>query len=484
MSAKPVLGLFFTDTFIEISAVSGDGRQLKRHNLLPLPESTVVNGEIINQDIFVKVLGKLLSSAKPGPIEPNSEVVVGINDNRVFLREFSLPKYAGKDVVESIAWQVKSLMPVLPADVETDWSIIGRDVDGQIEVLLAAVPKNIVGSYFSVISSVGLRVVAIEPAVFGNIRIMDPLLLRGKNQLMVFMADTYTEFTYTTNGNPRFSDILTEADIVKKGTILDVILEYVNYANSKHSSRMVSEILISGYSKNLSDVVSSLVARHSAVGVATSRVLTSLVKDQTLLRTSLGLSLKPTDQGSSLNLLPQAFRIESIYKRFNSTWKVILGLLLILTIFADLSLFYLMRADLNKRSILLSLREQYQEKLGVPDNQRMIKSAKDINSLSDQLVLLRDVTGGEDEILRELMADVPEGIVLTSLVYNRGPGDHRLADKNSVWTMTGTANSREVVLIFYDLLLASTDFANGQLYFGSLEKPNALNFRIASGAKL
>ena len=96
------------------------------------------------------------------------------------------------------------------------------------------------------------------------------------------------------------------------------------------------------------------------------------------------------------------------------------------------------------------------------------------------MVLLRKASGGEDGLLNELQNTTPLGITLTSFVYSRKLGGDVLIDKTSSWLITGNANSRQLVLDFYDSLLKLKDFSNGRLYFGSLEKETGITFRIAS----
>ena len=223
MPAKPSLGLYFNDNFIELSQVSVDGQRLEKYNQLILPPGLVVNSEIKNSKGFASVLNQLFSTAKPDPISLNGNVVLGVNDNRVFLSEFTVPNVLGKNLNDAIDYQVRSSLSMLPSGVQTDWEIIGKSGDGQIEVLLAAIPRLIIDTCVSVCSSVGLRVIAVEPAVFANIRIIEQNQLRGKDQLLVYLGENFGVFSYITSGNPRFSDFLPQAEIDKTGDVSKTI---------------------------------------------------------------------------------------------------------------------------------------------------------------------------------------------------------------------------------------------------------------------
>ena len=461
MASKPSIGIYFTDDYIEVSEISSDLKRLVRFNQTPLPTGLIVNGEIRDPARLSQVLIRMLSETQPSPISAGMDVVVGISDSRVFLREFTLPKLAGRDVDEAIDWQVKSLLPVL----------------------LAAIPKNIIKAYMGLVRGIGLNLVSVEPAVFSNIRIIDPGQLKGKNQLMVFLGDGATEFIYLTNGNPRLSDFLTEQDIESKGGILTSVREYVKFANSKHPERPVQELLVSGFSSTIVEIANRLQETKLPVVMAKSR-LTPDAQNHNLLHTSHGLSMKTAVSELSVNLLPADFRLEEVRGGVLGVWRVVLSLLSALTVLGAVAMIFLWQSSNVRLDNLKSLNQQYRAELVASSSAELIRRTEEINKLTDRLILLRGATGGEDGLLRELQNTTPLGITLTSFVYSRNLGGARLIDKTSTWLITGNANSRQLVLDFYDSLLRLSDFSNGVLYFGSLEKETGITFRIASQARL
>lgn len=483
MPAKPVLGLYFTDSFVEIAQVSNDRSRLELYGSISLPQGLVINGEIKNTNEFKNELRKLLAVTKPRAVRYGEKVVIGVSDNKVFLREFSLPKYVGKEIEEAIDYQVRSMLPLLPSGVETDWEIIGRDAEGKVEVLLAAIPKTVVQSYMSVVTDIGLDVIAIEPAVFANIRIIKPGLLKQKDQLLVYMGDNFAEFTYLTNGNPRFSDFLTSDEITKKDGITNSIRDYVIFSNSKHPNRPISEIVISGFNDQITALVNNFRSQGVAATLAVSRLSGSRLAAQGLLHTAHGLSLKPSVITNQFNLLPLDYRLSMLRNKLLGRWRFILNTLTVLTLLASGALFYIYRTSVESHNSIANFDREYRAEFSLPSNIQLIDSARELNLLSDQLVRLRGSTGGESNLLYELSATTPAGITLTSLVYARGSGSIRLPDENSNWALTGTAVSRQVVLDFYNQLISLDNFSNGKLYFGSLEKGSAITFRIANQTK-
>lgn len=485
MANKPALGLYFTDQFIEVSIVSNDGTRLVGFGQLPMPVGIVVNGEIKDVGGFRKVLKQLLESTQLPGMRFGERVVIGVSGYRVFLREFTIPKYAGKEIEEAIDYQIRSLLPVLPVGVETDWQIIGHNLEGEIEVLLAAIPKTVVGSYLAAVTDVGLSVVAIEPAVFANIRIIKRQQLKGKDQLLVYWGDHFAEFTYLTNGHPRFSDYLPETEISKKDGIGNAIRDYVVFSNSKHPTRPIREIIISGPNPGVEVLVKNFQEQKVAAYLAGSRLVRAEDKEGSLLPTSAGLSLKTFDgEITTYNLLPLDFRFEMIRERLIGGWKAVLDLLIILTLVGALTLVFVFQTAAADEERLRDQAEVYRAEINQANNQSLIAGAEALNAISDQLLLLRQATGGENGILNEIAAITPPGLSLTSLIYGRGPGSVKLLDPSSTWAMTGVASDRQLVLDFYNQLLTQPGFGNGRLYFSSLEKETEVVFRIASQIKL
>lgn len=480
MAAKPAIGIYITDDYIEVSQVDADLTNLRKFNHIPLSGGIVVNGEIKNPQGLSQALINLLSTAKPQGINAGSDVVVGISDSRVFLREITLPRLTGRDIDEAIDWQVKSLLPVLPGEMETDRMIIGKDSSGLVEVLIAAISKEIVKSYLNLVNNLGLNVISIEPAVFSTLRIIDPRILKGKNQLVVFSGDGYIEFIYTTGGNPRFSDYLSVQDVEAKGGIIASVKDYITFANSKHPERPVQEIVLSGFSPSIADLAKRLGETKVPVVMAVSRLAASTAKDHELLHTSHGLSLKTAVNETSLNLMPADFRLGRIRDEMVSMWKVVLSLLTGLGLLGLIGMFFFWRYNVTRVESLKNLARQYQYELTSSSSAQIAKRADDINKLTDRLILLRQATGGEDTLLRVLQGVTPQGITLTSFIYSRNLGGLNLVDKDSSWIITGKAVSRQSVLDFFESLIRIDTFSNGLLYFGSLEKETDVIFRIAS----
>lgn len=479
MPANPSLGLCFTDEFIEISQFSTDGTRVESFNQMALPQGVVINSDIKNSTVFAQALRQLLSTAKPSAIPFDQELVVGVNDSRVFLRVFTVPNMAGKNINDIIEYQIRTLIQVLPSDMETDWQIIGKDDDGQIEVLLVAIPRDLINSYVSACSLAGLRVIAIEPTVFASIRTINQAQFQGKNQLLVYLGDNFGIFSYLTGGNPRFSEFVTKTEIDQGGSLLKTVQTYINFANSKNVNRPVQEVLVTGSKLDLDEDVKNIELDGVFAVKAVSRTLGTSSEKLSPLRISAGLSLKTLIGQSTVNILPVDLRLEVVRQRMTSSWKSILDMLILFSLIVLIGLFYIYRNATERRNEIGKIKSGYEQQLSLPESQALIKQAESLNKVTSRLVNLREIVGGEEVVLQELTQVTPPGITITSMMMTRMPGSKRLKD-GSDWIITGIARSRPVVLNFYKELIKFPEYQDGTLYFGSLEKNSELTFRIAN----
>ncbi|NCP47483.1 hypothetical protein GW844_03800 [bacterium] len=269
-------------------------------------------------------------------------------------------------------------------------------------------------------------------------------------------------------------------EIDKNGGISKTITSYINFANSKHPNRPVTEMLVSGSRQDINAIALELTTQNITAINAVSRLASTNVINHTLLHTSHGLSLKTFDLQPSLNLLPIDFRLAIVKNRLMHFWLVMMDMLIVFSLVGILALYYIdVQAVINKAE-LSALANQYQQQLHLPQSQALITQADRLNQITGQLMTLREVTGGEENILSELSTVTPDGITLTSFVISRNPGIKRLYEPGNSWVITGSANSRSLVLNFYNNLLSNTTFSDGKLYFGSLEKETGITFRIAN----
>jgi hypothetical protein len=282
-----------------------------------------------------------------------------------------------------------------------------------------------------------------------------------------------------TSGNPRFSELLPETEIGRNGGLTKTLLTYINFANSKNVKRPVQEIIVSGPKNDLETIIESLSVNGVFAFKAISRLAKPTLSNLPMLQTSHGLSLKTLETQPSLNVLSFEFRMEVIRQRLTNAWQTILDILIVVTAIGFLGLYYTFRNTSERLVRLERSKTQQEQVLALSENQELIKQAEDLNKTTSRLMTLRQMVGGEEEILKSLSNAAPSGVTISSFLITRNPAGKGLAD-SSAWIVTGEALSRPLVLSFYNSLIMYPEFKEGKLYFASLEKDTGLTFRIAT----
>lgn len=97
--------------------------------------------------------------------------VVGIPSASSFVTTLTMPRMPAQELEKAIPFEARKYIPVPIKDVVLDWQIIDRAASGEeIEVLLVAVPKDVLDRIRKITERAGLRVSAMEIESFSIIR--------------------------------------------------------------------------------------------------------------------------------------------------------------------------------------------------------------------------------------------------------------------------------------------------------------------------
>lgn len=87
-----------------------------------------------------------------------------------FVVKITLPKITAKEVESAIPFEARKYIPIPITEVILDWDILDEENTQQTEVLLIALPREIVEKYRRVGASVGLNIKALEVETFSLVR--------------------------------------------------------------------------------------------------------------------------------------------------------------------------------------------------------------------------------------------------------------------------------------------------------------------------
>ena len=147
--AMNVVGLDIGSTAVravELKAGKKGKLNLLRFHEIPLPPSAVIRGEVVEPEVVASALKKLWSEGK----FKSKNVVLGIGNERILVRDLSVPKMSLKHIRESLPFQIQSMLQMPLEDSLLDFYPVsestgehGSTVNG---LLIAAEKREILGN--------------------------------------------------------------------------------------------------------------------------------------------------------------------------------------------------------------------------------------------------------------------------------------------------------------------------------------------------
>jgi type IV pilus assembly protein PilM len=176
-------------------------------------------GQIMNKTELAGEIKALLASAKPKPIS-SKFVVFSVPESKSFVRTIQIPKMTREEAGEAILWETEANIPISADKVYLDWQVIETKGKNE-EILVVAVPKDVIDSYYETIKLAGLVPLAAEVDIIATIR-----SLTSENEektiLVIDVGADVTNMAICKNQIPYFTSSLpvsgkTFTDAVQKG---------------------------------------------------------------------------------------------------------------------------------------------------------------------------------------------------------------------------------------------------------------------------
>lgn len=171
----------------------------------------IENGEIKDEDTLAQILGSALNNPAKGNISTRY-VVCSLPEQHSFIRVLQLPKMSYEETKEAIKWEIEQNIPLGINEVYFDWQIINNDKNrDHQDISIAAVPKNIVDPYISVLKKADLVPVALEVESIAVARSVVKNLLTDAPVFLVDIGGTTTSFIIFSGSTIRFTSSVSVA---------------------------------------------------------------------------------------------------------------------------------------------------------------------------------------------------------------------------------------------------------------------------------
>jgi len=186
-----------------------------------MKKGLIQEGQILNPQAVAADIKELLKTTKPKPIVSRS-VVFSIPETKAFMRTIAIPKMEKEEAVEAVKWETEANIPVAVDRIYLDWQAI-NEVDGKAEILVAAIPKEVVDSYCETMKLAGLDILAVEVDIIATVRsLASERETREKPVMIVDLGEDKTSLAICKNQVPYFTSSLplsgrTFTDALSKG---------------------------------------------------------------------------------------------------------------------------------------------------------------------------------------------------------------------------------------------------------------------------
>ena len=176
---------------------------------VPLPPGAVRDGEVSDKALVSHALKELWSQAKFA----SKDVAIGVGNQRVVVRELSLPAMPMPQIRASLPFQVQELLPMSTDEALLDFFPTdeydgdqGRAVHG----LLVAAVRDTVSANVLAVEAAGLRPVLVDLNAFALLRGLARGELAQRTVALVDIGARVTNVTIVAHGVPRFVRILAQ----------------------------------------------------------------------------------------------------------------------------------------------------------------------------------------------------------------------------------------------------------------------------------
>lgn len=211
MAKTRVIGLDIGTTTVRAAQLEFGGQgpaglarpTLTRYGEELLPLGAVRDGEVTDAAIVTHAIRSLWSRLK----FDSKEVVIGVGNQRVVVRELAVPAMPLSQVRSSLPFQVQDLLPMSTDEALLDFYPTDQSIGEQgptLQGLLVAAVRDTVSANVLAVESAGLRPTMVDLNAFALLRSMTRGELSGQTVALVDIGARVTDVVIASRGVPRF----------------------------------------------------------------------------------------------------------------------------------------------------------------------------------------------------------------------------------------------------------------------------------------
>lgn len=202
---------------VEVQGADGKHPVLARAHAVALPEGAARDSEVLDVPLVSQSLKQLW---REGGFR-SKRVVLGVGNQRVLVRDHTVPVMPLAQLRQALPYQVAELLPVPVNETLLDFYPLSEVPDSeppQMHGLLVAAIKESIETNVNTIEDAGLRVVGVDLSPFAIVRALDHAGGLAGGRTVAMIGDQTTFIIVVADGIPQFvrivpagGDTLTEA---------------------------------------------------------------------------------------------------------------------------------------------------------------------------------------------------------------------------------------------------------------------------------
>jgi type IV pilus assembly protein PilM len=167
--SKSIIGLDIGSSTVKAVELHAHGSKFKLTGFgyAELPGEAIVQGSFMNAPDIARAIGEACGMLRTR----TRSVATSVSGHSVIVKRISLPVQTRAELEETIRWEAEQYIPFDINEVNVDHQVLQESgADGQMDVLLVAVKKDLIDDYVSAISDAGytLKVMDVDAFAVGN----------------------------------------------------------------------------------------------------------------------------------------------------------------------------------------------------------------------------------------------------------------------------------------------------------------------------
>jgi len=148
----PAIGIDISDRAVRFVELLKEGQNFMPHHFgeRKLAPGIVVSGSIIKKDELVKVLASISREEK------YKFVKASLPESKLYVFNILIPEIPEAQISDAVLFRIEDNAPISAAEAIFDYTIIGRNEKGEIDLSVTAVQESVVREYIDLYNKAGL----------------------------------------------------------------------------------------------------------------------------------------------------------------------------------------------------------------------------------------------------------------------------------------------------------------------------------------